>query len=295
VSIGSRWVSSVRHGPHRVRRTRAARSAREAASRGAASSGKAVDTLGRVGFTARGVVYLLIAWITLMIALEHRTTEDDRTGALELIAGKPFGSVLLWILAGGFAGMALWGVATAVHPDEPRQHDTGVRLAAAGKAVLYAGAAYTTARFTATRHASGSTNQVSADFTADAMRHTGGQVLVAVVGFGLVIVGLVLIRRGLARKFAENLRTGSMSPKTRRWVLPLGMAGNVARGVIIGGVGAFLVTAAVTFDPARARGIDGTLRAFAAVPVGRVVLILVAAGLAAFGFYSFCEARWRHL
>jgi Domain of Unknown Function (DUF1206) len=51
----------------------------------------------------------------------------------------------------------------------------------------------------------------------------------------------------------------------------------------------------VTFDPARARGIDGTLRAFAAAPAGPVVLILMAVGLAAFGCYSFCEARWRRL
>jgi hypothetical protein len=59
--------------------------------------------------------------------------------------------------------------------------------------------------------------------------------------------------------------------------------------------GIFLIDAAVTFDPGQARGVDGTLRAFAAVPLGSVVLVLMALGLAAFGVFSFCEARWNKL
>ena len=264
-------------------------------SRAAASNGGAVDTLGRVGFAARGVVYLLIGWITLMIALDHRTMEADRTGALELIAGKPFGFVVLWFLIVGFAGMALWRAAMAIRPDLPGKKGTGSRLASAGKAVLYAVAAYTTARFTVTGHAGGSTNQESTDFTADAMRHSGGRLLVGAVGVGLVIAGLVLIQRGIEKRFAKDLRTGQMSAATRRKVLWLGTAGQVARGVIAIAVGVFLVDAAVTFDPARARGVDGALRAFAAEPFGPFVLILMALGLAAFGAYSLCEARWRRL
>jgi hypothetical protein len=252
--------------------------------------------LGRVGFTARGIVYLLIGWITLMIALDHRTLEADRTGALELIASKPFGYGVLWFLIVGFAGMALWRAAMAVHADRrPVKNGVGARLVSAGKAVIYAAAAYTTARFTVTGHASGSTNQVSTDFTVDAMRHTGGRLLVGAVGVGVVIGGLMLIRSGIERSFAKNLRLGSLSPKARRSVLRLGTAGNVARGVVIGGAGVFLIDAAVTFDPARARGVDGTLRALAAAPAGPIVLVLMAIGLAAFGCYSLCEARWRRL
>jgi hypothetical protein len=41
--------------------------------------------------------------------------------------------------------------------------------------------------------------------------------------------------------------------------------------------------------------VDGALRAFAAEPLGPLVLILMAVGLAAFGAYSLCEARWRRL
>ena len=284
---------SITARPRRITRTASGRS--RARNRTATANGGAVDALGRAGFAARGVVYVLIGWITLMIALEHRSMEADRTGALELIAGKPFGFVVLWFLIVGFAGMALWRAVLAARPDTPGKKGAGSRLASAGKAVLYAVAAYTTARFTVTGHAGGSTNQVSADFTANAMRHSGGRLLVGAVGIGLIVGGLVMIQRGIEKRFAKNLRTGQMSAATRRKVLWLGTVGNVARGVIAIAVGVFLVDAAVTFDPARARGVDGALRAFAAEPLGPLVLILMAVGLAAFGAYSLCEARWRRL
>ncbi len=289
MSAGSRWSSSAHVGARRPGRTRAR------GRSGGSSHAGAVDLLGRAGFAARGVVYLLIGWIAAMIALDHRTMEADRTGALELIAGKPFGYVVLWFLVVGFAGMTLWRVMMAVRPDLPGRTGAGSRLSSAGKAVLYAVAAYTTARFAVTGHASGSTNQLSKDFTADVMRHQGGRLLVGAVGLGLVLGGLALIWRGLKRKFAKELTAGSMSAATRRWVLRLGTVGNVARGLVAGVAGGFLIDAALTFNPSRARGVDGSLRAFAAAPAGPILLGLMALGLAAFGCYSFCEARWRRL
>jgi len=261
----------------------------------AVSHEKAVETLGRIGFAARGVVYLLIGWITLLIALAHRAGEADRTGALELVAGKPFGFVVLWFLAAGFAGMAAWRLMLAVRPHQPDKDGAGSRLASAGKAVLYIVACYTTARFAATGHASASSNQQSQDFTTGLMRHGGGRWLVGAVGVTLVVVGGVMIKKALEKKFAKELQTGSLSASARRAVLLLGTVGKTARGAVVVGAGCFLIDAAVKFDPSQARGVDGTLRALAGAPLGRAVLILMALGLAAFGAYSFCEARWRRL
>ncbi|NUP51767.1 MAG: DUF1206 domain-containing protein [Catenulispora sp.] len=273
----------------------ATRRNRHTGSASSAAPNQAVDALGRAGFVARGLVYLVIGWIALTVALQHRGNEADRTGALEVIAGKPFGFVVLWFLVVGFAGMALWRVMLAIRPELPDKKGAGSRFASGGKAVLYAVAAYTTARFTITGHASSSTNQQSADFTTDLMRHGGGRWLVGLAGVGLAVAGLILIKRGLEKRFAKDLNTGSLSASARRWVLVLGTVGNVARGLIALGAGGFLLDAAVKFDPSRARGVDGTLRAFAGTSVGPVVLVVMAVGLAAFGAYSFCEARWRRL
>jgi len=64
---------------------------------------------------------------------------------------------------------------------------------------------------------------------------------------------------------------------------------------VFGVIGVFLVVAAVTFDPAKAQGLDGALRKLATTPLGPWLLVAVALGLVTFGVYSWCEARWRKL
>jgi len=73
------------------------------------------------------------------------------------------------------------------------------------------------------------------------------------------------------------------------------LVGSIARGIVVGMVGVLLITAAVQFDPKKARGIDGALRTLRDTPVGPWLLAVVALGLVMFGVFGFCEARWRRL
>jgi len=84
-----------------------------------------------------------------------------------------------------------------------------------------------------------------------------------------------------------------MSAPARRMVDWLGVTGYVTRGVVFCVASAFLVDAAVSFDPQKAQGLDGSLRKTAATPLGPWLLFAIALGLAIFGLYSWCEARWR--
>jgi hypothetical protein len=84
-----------------------------------------------------------------------------------------------------------------------------------------------------------------------------------------------------------------MSTATRKVVEGLGVAGYLTRGAVFCVVGAFLIDAAVSFDPQKAQGLDGSLRKTAATPLGPWLLFAVALGLVIFGLYSWCEARWR--
>jgi hypothetical protein len=84
-----------------------------------------------------------------------------------------------------------------------------------------------------------------------------------------------------------------MSDTVEKVVGVLGAAGQAARGVVFGMIGVFLVQAAVSYDPHKARGLDDSLRVLAHGTWGRAALVAVAAGLAAFGAYSLLEARYR--
>ena len=131
--------------------------------------------------------------------------------------------------------------------------------------------------------------------TATAMRNTEGRWLVGLVGLAVVIAGLVLVIEGIRRKFMKYLRSGEMSPRTRKIVEKLGMIGTTARGVVFAIVGALIVDAAVTFNAKKAGGLDKALLTLRHQIFGEFLLIVVALGVIIFGIYGLCEARWRRI
>lgn len=65
--------------------------------------------------------------------------------------------------------------------------------------------------------------------------------------------------------------------------------------VAFGLVGVFLIRAAIDYNPSNAIGLDGALAKIAHASYGPFLLGIVAAGLIAFGVYSFSDARYRRI
>ena len=105
--------------------------------------------------------------------------------------------------------------------------------------------------------------------------------------------GLWNLYRGLSRKFEDKWRTGEMSSIARRWGGRAGAAGHVARAVVFGLIGVFVIRAALEYDPKKAIGLDGALQKLAAAAYGPYLLGVTAAGLLAYGLYCFVDARYR--
>ena len=261
-----------------------------------AGNSRYVDWLARAGFIARGVMYALIGILALEIAFGNSGHKADQSGAVRVVASTPFGEVLLWLLVIGFAGMALWRLSEALYGGPgPDGRKASSRLIAGFKAVLYGFIAFGIAKYALGLGAPKSSNKQSVDLTSTAMRAPGGRILVGIVGLVLIGVGAWLAWRAFQRKFLDDLRTGEMSPQTRKVVTFLGRFGGIARGIVFGAAGLFLLIAAVTAKAHEAKGIDATLRAFTKTPAGPWLLVLVAIGLIMFGAFSLCEARWRRV
>jgi hypothetical protein len=242
-------------------------------------------------------MYVLVGWLALQIAFGRSGNQADRGGAIRAIGSKPLGSVALWLLGIGFVGLALWQLSEAVFATGEAGRDKRERIASVARAVAYGVLGVTTLTFVlgTSRTAEANSNQQSKSTTAGVMGHTGGQILIAAVGLVVIAIGGYMVYEGLTKRFEKRLKLTEMSHRTRQLVEKLGMFGDVARGVVVGLAGVFLVIAAITYDPAKAQGVDGTLREFAKSPLGPWLLALVALGLVAFGAYSMCEARWRRV
>ncbi|TDC87571.1 DUF1206 domain-containing protein [Actinomadura sp. 7K507] len=248
--------------------------------------------MSRVGLVARGLIYLLVGWLALQIGFGGGG-QAEREGALQIVADRPGGAVALWLMAAGFAALVLWQLAEVLYgrpvPDGDKPKE---RLASAARGLMY------TAGFAATLgfllgYQGTSSDQRSRTLTARAMAEPGGRWLVLAVAAGFLVWGAVVVVNAVRRAFLDELDTGRMGAAARRFVQPFGIVGHTARGLIGVGAGAFFAYAALTFQPDKANGLDGTLREFAATPAGAWGLVAVAAGLLIFGLYSFCEARWR--
>src|SRR3954466_14698949 len=109
---------------------------------------RVVDRLARLGLAARGVVYLLVAWLAIRVAFFHSGQQADRQGAMRQIAHNTAGKALLLAMAVGFFGYAAWRIVQAVSgfPDEDGAKEWGKRAVSAGRALLYLAFAYSAAR-----------------------------------------------------------------------------------------------------------------------------------------------------
>src|ERR1700728_2700776 len=159
-----------------------------------ASDSPAAQALARAGLTARVVLYILIGWVAILVALGQTSHQADQQGALQLLAAQPYGLVSLWLLGIGFASYALWRLSEAAFGVTGEKNGAGPRLKSLGRAIIYAAFAYLT--FPLIQGKAQSQPKRQQDITATAMKHTDGRVLVGIIGAVVIIAGVVLIVEG---------------------------------------------------------------------------------------------------
>jgi len=106
----------------------------------------------------------------------------------------------------------------------------------------------------------------------------------------LLGIGAYFVQKGARKKFTEDLSVPGGSAGTV--IVALGVVGYVAKGIVLAVVAVLIVVAAVTVDPSKSTGLDGGLKALAALPSGALILGGIGVGLIAYGLYCFARA-WR--
>ncbi|MEP6560595.1 MAG: DUF1206 domain-containing protein [Nakamurella sp.] len=267
--------------------TKAADSAEESGQQVIAS--RPFRLLLTVGLVAYGVVHILIGWIALQIAWSGggEGQEASQKGALAQVAGQSFGAVLLWIIVVGLFALTLWQAIEAIwgHRDRPAgPKRIRKQLGSAGRAISYAIIAV--AAISTLQGSAGSGDSSEKSLSARLMANTAGRLLVIAIGITIIVLAVRLIRRGVQKKFTEDLAGG-----VSKNVVRLGQAGYIVKGIAYAVVGGLFGWAGITFDPDKAGGLDDALRTVHEAPFGAVLLTIMALGLIAFGAYCFFWAR----
>ncbi|GAA4539418.1 DUF1206 domain-containing protein [Pseudonocardia xishanensis] len=266
------------------------------AHRKAARAGRSepVRKGARVGIAANGVLHLLIAGLALQVAFGGGG-QADQSGALTTLAAQPFGIVLLWLLFVGFVCVVLWRLTSALfgfsYVDDGRKK-LMKRVVSAGLGVVYAVLAVATATTAVNGRAQGGGGSKA---TAGILGIPGGQVIVGIIGVGIVVGGGVMVYNGWKKKFTEDQDLVGADRRARRLDERSGQVGYIAKGIAIGVLGVLVISAAVKYDPAEANGLDSALKALAAQPFGVVLLTVVALGIAAYGVFCFLDAKYHRV
>ena len=263
-----------------------------------AGNSDTLEHLARVGLIAYGVVHLLVAWLAVQLAWFGGGGESaDQSGAMSTLAESPIGKPLLWVVALGLIALAAWQAAEVIRwksgwSASGKQRTKALRKSgnALVKAVIYGALAVLAIRFATGSGQSSSSSQQ--ETTAGVFGWPFGQWLVGAAGLALIGVGAWHVRKGLNQHFMKQIDTSKASPSAVRLVTRLGQVGFPGKGIALAGVGGLLIWAAVTFDPSKARGLDGALRTILDLPFGQILLTLVALGIAAFGAFCLVRARY---
>jgi hypothetical protein len=262
-----------------------------------ANVSKAIELASRIGYAARGLVYLGLGAIVLLAALDLTPRAKGAKGLLSAWAEWPLGWALIGAIGVGLAGFAAWRILQAVfdadrHGRSPKAW--AVRIGQAFSGLVYGGLALSAFELLDQFEDVGELDEEqSAHHAARAVLDLPhGDTLLIAAGLAVLAFGVGNVVQSVMQDFGKRLKCDD---RLCRVVVPLAKAGYAARGLASLPLGVFLVLAGLRARAGEVRSWGGALQAVEHQPFGDTALCLVAAGLIAFGLFGLVEARYRRI
>lgn len=258
-----------------------------------------VKALSKIGFIAKGVLFVVIGLSAILLAAGLRGGRiADPIGAMSAVAQYRHGWLLLVLLAVGAIGHGLWNVLRGVADiDETGKGIKGIiaRSASVGIGIFYfilAGIAFSIIITPSTPEANGEGERwVAWVFLSIPL----GALIILFIAFGFWGAAANECYSGVTGKFQENYKSWKLGPKTEIVVRILGIISFTTRAVLYVLVGYFFFLAANLNDAEQAEGIDGALLALAQSSYGSIMLFVCGFGLVCHGVLAFFEAKYRRI
>ncbi|GJD93447.1 DUF1206 domain-containing protein [Methylobacterium iners] len=254
-----------------------------------------LEHIARLGYGARGAVYCLVGGLAALAAVGSGGQTGSSTDALTSLLAQPFGRIWLGVISVGLLSFALWRlVEAATDADRHGSSAKGlaVRVGHAISGVINAGLAVSAFQLALGRRESKGGDGSAQDWTAWLLSQPFGQWLTGLVGLVLIGIGIGFLKKGWSGDVTRHL---VLPAHARGWAVPVGRLGFAARGLVFALIGGFLVLAALHSRSSEAKGLGEALAFIRSQPFGWVLLGITAAGLFAFGVFSFVQARYRRI
>jgi hypothetical protein len=261
----------------------------DAADRATRDAAPWVEKLARMGYAAKGAVYLLVGGLAVAAAFGNGGDTTGSTGAMASIADSTLGRAVLALIALGLAGYVIWSLVRAIR--DPEDKGTGHRIFYVVTALIHGFLAVEAARMAMSGSGGGSGGDSGAShWSAQVMQQPFGAWLVGAAGVAIALYGIQQLINAWRVDLDDQLALGRMSASARTWAVRSGRFGLAARGVVFSIIGYSVVKAAMEASPEEARGLDAVLDSWRDTPW---LLGVIALGLVAYGIYNLIRARYR--
>ena len=243
-------------------------------------------TLVRLGYAARGLVYILLGYLALSTTGK---ANDGASSVFDYLQEVPLGSVLLWAAAIGLLAYAVFKLISAIgdiqhRGNEPKGILKRIGDGASGVAHLFlAHAAYQFATG-GKRAADGGQSQ---EMAGSALSWEIGGLVLGILGVGFLIGAVMQAKSAVTADFMKHI-----SGDAPTGVEAVGRAGSAARAVVFALIGWSLVQSAWFTQAGKVKGLG---EAIVGMRDNGTLFTLVAIGLMLFGAFSLVMARYRVL
>ncbi len=254
-----------------------------------------IETLGRFGHAAKGVVYFIIGFLAFKLAIGAGGEVSGSRDAIREIGQQPFGKVMLGVIAIGLLGYTAWRWVQAAKDTEGAGHHAKGICKRIGYAI--SGFGYLTLGLFAGSLALGmgsNSDSTGGSQPSALLDSTWGRVLLGIAGIITIGVACSFVYKAYKAKFMTKYRLGEMSDSARNAALNAGRIGLSTRGVAFAIIGGFIVMSAYRgTNDGDIAGMGDALAAIAAQSYGKLLIGLTGFGLMCYAVHMFLMARYR--
>lgn len=256
-----------------------------------------LEWAARLGYGARGFVYLSVGVLTLLASADLAGDAVGTSGAIGWLAKQPLGRVWLFFLGLGLAAFVMWRMLQAVFDaDHEGTNWDGIktRFSQGFSGLGYAALSFSAFSLLVHTPVDPAAAEIakSHEQASTVMAMPFGNLLLAGFGLALFGIGASNIVKAWREDFTEFL---ACSEHLCRRVAPLARAGYMARGAAYLPLAVLVVLAGLHSQPSDVTSFGAALEAVERQPAGPWILAITALGFVAFGSFSFIEARFRRI
>lgn len=253
--------------------------------------------LVRVGYAAKGVIYLLIGAFALQLALGDGGRLTDSNGVLDYITGLPLGTPLLGLIGIGLVAYAFWQIADALAGPVKADGAKGVatRVFTAVRGGIYGVLGWKALQLAMGDGGGARSGSGTEGVAQDALALPFGDWALVVAGLGLAAYGIHQGWKAWQGRLDHDMDWQRMRREGLGWVQRVGQAGLGGRGVVFVVMGVMLARAGADRDASDAAGTAEALGMLLTQPFGAWLLALTAVGLVCYGVWQLLHARYARL